>query len=158
MIKIVCRPLLLAAIILTGGSALADGHGTNPAVKARQSLMQLYAHYIGTLGAMAKGDVEYNAEQAAAAAKSLNLLASELDQSAMWASGTSNAELGDQTRALPVIWSTYPAIMDKAKALNESSAAMVQAAGVDLDSLRGGMKALGGSCGGCHDDYRQPKE
>lgn len=158
MMKTFGRIALVVAVTSAGGAALADNHGANPAVKARQSLMNLYAHYVGTLGAMAKGEVEYDAEKASGAANSLNLLTSELDQSSMWPPNSSNAELGDETRALPVIWSTYPAISEKAKAMNEATAAMVQAAAVDLASLQGAMKALGGSCGGCHKEYRQSKD
>lgn len=158
MIKILGTTAMALTILAAGGTALADNHGKNPAVKARQALMQVYSHYIGTLGAMAKGNIEYDAEKAAAAAKSLHVISTEADQSGMWPAETSNAELGDQTRALPAIWSTYPAVMEKSKAMNEATAAMVEAAGVDLDSLRGAMKPLGDSCGGCHKDFRQPKD
>lgn len=154
MLKKASRLFLAFAIIGGSGGALADG---NPTVKARKGLMNLYAHYVSTLGGMAKGAVEYDQEKAAGAANSLQLLASSLDQSGMWTPGTSNAELGEETRALPVIWSTYPAVMEKAKALNEAAAAMSAAAGQDLPSLQAAMKGVGDACGGCHKDYRQPK-
>lgn len=158
MIRILGSVALLAGVIAMSGTALADSHGGNPAVKARKSLMNLYGHYIGTLGAMAKGEADYDAEKAAGAANSLNVLANDLDQSAMWPQGSSNAELGEETRALPVIWSTYPAIMEKSKAMNEATATMAQAAGTDLASLQGAMKSLGESCGACHKEYRQSKD
>ena len=62
-------------------SALADGH-LEGAIKARKSVMQLYAHSLGILGAMAKGEAEYDAAQAAAAANNLKAVAN-LDQSSI---------------------------------------------------------------------------
>lgn len=138
-----------------GGVALAGGHDKHPAVKARQASMQLYAHYLGALGAMAKGKVEYNAEAADAAAKSLHAVVG-LDKSAMWPRGTDNESLPGQTGALPSIWTTYPAVAEKGKALADASANMAQAAGQGLDSLRGAMGAVGGACGACHKAFRAP--
>ena len=54
---------LLAATLITALAAPlahAGGHGGNPAVKARKAHMQLYAHNLGILGGMAKGEVEYD--------------------------------------------------------------------------------------------------
>ncbi|MGB0504700.1 MAG: c-type cytochrome [Pikeienuella sp.] len=150
--------LTVAAGIITGavgGAALAGGHEKHPAVKARQASMQLYAHYLGQLGAMAKGKVEYNAEKADTVAKSLNAVVG-LDKSAMWPQGTSNADLPGQTSALPEIWSTYPAVAEKGKALADASAQMASAAGQGLDSLRGAIGGVGAACGACHKAFRAP--
>ena len=156
--KMMTKVIAAAAIAASAGVvAHAGGHGGNPAVKARVSLMNVYAHYLGTLGAMAKGEMEYDAAKADGAAKSLAAL-SRLDQSAMWPQGTSTDELGAETRALPVIWTSYPAITEKGKAFGAAAAAMAEAAGTDLASLRGAIGAVGQSCGGCHKEYRQPKE
>jgi cytochrome c556 len=138
-----------------GGVALAGGHEKHPAVKARQASMQLYAHYLGTLGAMAKGKVEYDAARADAAAKSLQAVVG-IDKSAMWPQGTDNGSLPGQTSALPTIWTTYPAIAEKGKALSTVSAKMAEAAGQGLDSLRGAIGEVGGACGACHKAFRAP--
>ena len=119
--------------------------------------MKLYAFYIGQLGAMAKGEVEYDAEGASKAAMSLNALAT-IDQSKMWPQGSGNDALGEATRALPAIWTTWPAISEKSAAFKEAAATMADAAGEGVDSLRAAVGALGKSCGGCHEDFRQPKE
>ena len=47
--------ILSATIAATAGLVFAASHGGNPAVKARQSHMQLHVHNISILGAMAKG-------------------------------------------------------------------------------------------------------
>jgi len=149
---------MLAGCLLTFGATatMADGH-LEKAVKARQAIMQLYAYSLGQLGAMAKGEVEYNAEAATRAANNLKL-ANSIDGSTMWPKGTDNFEMEDKTRALPEIWTTYPAIGEKGKAAKMAIAAMAEAAGKDLASLQGAMGGVGGACGGCHKMFRAEKK
>ena len=148
---------VIAAAALAAVPVSAFAQDVEKSVAARQAQMKLYAFYIGQLGAMAKGAVDYDAEAAGKAAASLNALAG-LDGSKMWPPASSNAELGDATRALPAIWSTYPAVVEKSKEFKSAAAAMADAAGGGLEALQGAMGPLGKSCGGCHEDFRQPKE
>nr|WP_325249756.1 cytochrome c [Amylibacter sp.] len=141
-----------AAIVLTATS-FAPVQANEAAIKARQSLMQLYAFNLGQLGAMAKGTTEYNAEAAQAAADNL-LAAASMNQMAMWPEGTDNETMAGKTAALPAIWTTFPAIAEKSQALTDAATTMAGAAGTDLASLQGAMGAVGGSCGGCHKTYR----
>lgn len=129
--------------------AMAD----ESAVKARQGLMRVYAHSLGVLGGMAKGEVEYNAEAAQVAADNL-LAAASMNQSAMWPQGTDNGAMPDKTAALPAIWEKYPDIAEKGNALVEAATAMQASAG-SLDGVRASIGAVGGSCGACHKAYRQ---
>ncbi len=152
----------LTALVLAGAVAsttfahLAHADtAVEAALKARQSHMQLYAFNIGLLGGMAKGEIDYNADAASAAATNLAALA-KLDQSRYWPEGSSTLDLSpDQTAALPDIWDDDSEIGAKAMALVEATAAMESAAGNGLDSLRGAIGAVGESCGGCHKPYRQ---
>jgi cytochrome c556 len=145
--------LTLAASIFAG-STFAD-EATEGAIKARQSMMQLYAFNLGALGAMAKGTVEYNADAASASAGNL-LALSQMSQAGMWPQG-SDVGSYPNTRALPDIWAKYPDIAEKGKALGAAAEAMNAAAGTDLASLQGAMRELGGACGACHKAYRQEK-
>ena len=143
------------------GVAIALGVATaheadNPAVKARTSLMQLYANNLGPLGAMAKGDVAYDADAASKAANNLALLV-QLDQSTLWPQGT-DADSIAGTRALPAIWQNFPDVAEKGQALVAAVNAMQVAAGTDLDALRGAMGAIGKACGDCHETYRAPDQ
>lgn len=151
----------LATLVVAIGTALApaalSAQDVGKSVAARKAAMQLYAFYLGQLGAMAKGEVAYDAAAASNAAASLNALAN-LDGSKMWPPGSDNVTLGDETRALPTIWSTYPAITESSAAFKTAAAAMNGAAGGGLEALQGAIGAVGKSCGGCHEDYRQPKE
>lgn len=156
-------PTFIAGILaagVIGTAAIGDGHAdkaTLSAVKARQSLMSLQAFNIGLLGGMAKGDVEYDAAAASAAAGNLAALAT-MDQSRMWPPGSDNATLGDDvTEALPAIWAADSKIGADAMALAEATAALQAAAGEGLDALRGAIGPVGKACGSCHETYRQAK-
>ncbi|EAR51014.1 cytochrome c-554 [Oceanicola granulosus HTCC2516] len=136
---------------LSAGAALAQD--AEAAIKARQSHMTLYAHNLGIIGAMAQGNMAYDAEMAAQAASDLNALA-VLSQQAYWPEGSSNAD-GVETKALPAIWEDMDDFHSKMDALHEATMAMEGAAGESLEALQGQMQALGGACGGCHREYRQ---
>ena len=140
---------------LQSGASVAD-EASNPAVKARMAVMQLYANNLGQLGAMARGNSNYNSDAASAAANNLALLV-QLDQSTWWPQGT-DSEMLTETRALPALWQNFPDVMAKGAALGEAAQAMQAAAGSDLASLQAAMGPLGAACGACHKAYRVPDE
>ena len=137
------------------GTAFAGGHGGNPAVKARKAHMQLYAFNLGTLGGMARGNIEYNAEAASAAASNLAALAN-LSQRAYWLPNTAVGDV-EGSRALPAIWQDGSTAGAKGMQMAEAATALAAVAGDGLDALRGAMGPVGGACGDCHKAYRQPK-
>ena len=136
---------------LTAGAAFADNH-INGAIKARQGQMQLYAHYLGVLGGMAKGSIEYDAAAAQAAADSL-LAVSSISGATLWPQGSDN-QSAKGTRALPAIWENFADVGAKAQAMTDGATAMAAAAGTDVDALRAAMGGVGGACGACHKAYR----
>lgn len=146
-----------AVAVLAGPMAIAESHNTpeGKAIKARQSHMQLYAHNLGVLGAMAKGEMEFDANMAQGAADNLAAL-SGLNQMTYWLPGTSTQD-SDKTRALPAIWQADSMAMAKGQELNQAAMKMAENAG-SLDGVQANMNALGGACGACHKLYRQPEE
>ena len=146
---------LTLAGLLVAGTVIAGSHGGNPAVKARKAHMQLYSFNLGTLGGMAKGEIEYNAEAAQAAANNMAAL-SALSQGAYWIPGTSTAELGEETRALPKIWESGSTAGAIGGELAKASAALAEVAGNGKEALGGAIGAVGKTCGDCHKPYRQP--
>ena len=123
------------------------------AIKARHAMMTLYAHNLGILGPMAKGETEYNADLAQEAADDLVALAS-LYQPPLWPEGTGNAEFPETSFVKAEAWDTYPAIVEKQEAFIEAAESLASAAGGGLEGLQAGMGGLGKSCGSCHEDYR----
>lgn len=147
--------LFAAGLAVAASVAFAGGHGAGPheaAIKARQGMMQLFAFNLGILGAMAKGDMEYDSEKAGAAAANVAAL-SGLHMGAAWPQGSDNASV-DGTRALPAIWQNFPDVGAKLKALNEAAVTMADAAGTDVDALRATIGGVGQVCGACHKAYR----
>jgi len=154
--KTVLKTLTCAAILGTlAWSAQAD-KATEGAIKARQSLMQIYSFNLGKLGAMAKGEADYDADLAAALAKNL-LAAAQMDNRLMWPQGSGNDAYADKTRAMPAIWTTYPKVSEKHAALTAAAEKLAAVAGNGLDAVKTNLGAVGGGCKGCHDDFRAPK-
>jgi cytochrome c556 len=151
---------LIAGLLIAGcglaGAAQAESHMSNEdlmkAVKARQATMQLYAFNLGTLGAMAKGDIEYDADAAQAAAGNIVKLSSQ-NQMAYWPAGSAQGQV-EGSRALPAMWDNMSDAAAKGGALVE--AAMAAEAATDLAGLQAAMAGLGGACGACHKAYRAP--
>ena len=148
--------LALALAVFVGSGVASAQEDHSGAVKARQAYMQLNGFFMGQLAAIAKGQVPYDAAQASGVAKSLLALAT-MDAGAMWPAGSDNAALPGKTRAKPELWTTFPAVMEKATALSAALETMVVAAGTDLASLQGAFGAVGAGCGGCHRPFRAEK-
>lgn len=143
---------MAAMAISVATAALAQNKLPAP-VKARQAHMDLNAFNLGILGSMAKGESDYDAETAKAAAQNLVML-SELNQMSYWPEGTDNASI-EGTRALPALWQNLPDVMEKAKALHEAEVALASTAGDGLDAVKAGLGKVGEACGACHKAYRQ---
>jgi len=145
-----------AAIALTLAlplSAMADSDDPRvEVIEARQSIMHLYSFSMGTLGAMAKGRMEYDAEKAARAAKNLSL-ASQIDQSEMWVPGTDNSveDLKDVTEAKPDGWANYEKVSKINGDFKMAALKLEAEAGKGLGALRGSIGGVGKGCKGCHD-------
>ncbi len=148
-------PIVLASttIFAVAGAALAGSHGGNPAVTARQSHMQLYQHNLIILGAMAKGDTEYSAEAAQAAADNIVAL-TKLSQAGYWPQGSDRDAIGNVTRASAALWQNYPDVIEKATAVTEAAANLASVASNGQEALGPAIGALGGACTACHKSYR----
>jgi cytochrome c556 len=128
-------------------------------IEARQSFMQIYRFNLGMLGAMAKGEIPYDAAQASAAANNL-LAASKMSNGAMWPAGSDMGAEGLEgvTWAKPDIWTITPEVGEKHRALTEALEAMAAVAGDGLGALRSNMGAVGDGCKGCHEPFRASKD
>jgi len=150
--------LCLAAACVCATPTLAADADPEKAVKARKGLMQVASFNLGPLGAMAKGEVEYDAEAAATFAKNLEVI-SAMNTGAMWPAGSDNEALGkDKTAALPAAWAADSKVIDKHGDWAKASAELAAVAGDGLEALRGAIGPVGKSCGACHDDYRAAKK
>lgn len=151
--------VLVAAVIAVASVVVHAADGPyDKAIQARQAMFQTMGFNIGVLAAMAKEKVPYDAAVASEAASNIDA-AANFGQSQMWPPGSDSETDGNATnRALPALWENFPDVGKKGEALTTASAAMVAAAGEGLGVLQGAMGDLGGSCKGCHDDYRAERK
>ncbi|NNE51902.1 MAG: cytochrome c [Sulfitobacter sp.] len=144
----------VALVIATAGFAGSHAvKSSNATVAARHNQMQMVGYHIGVLGAVAKGEMAYDAAMVEAAAKNLAALAT-MERATLWAEGTEQGA-ADLSRAKAEIWQEPDAFAAKFKALEEASLAMVGAA--DAAAVGAAMGPLGGACKGCHEQFRGPK-
>jgi cytochrome c556 len=150
--------LATGVALMAGATATISGEAEERAVKARQALMQVYAFNLAQLGAMVKGEMEYNADLAKASADNL-VKATTMNGMAMWPKGSSMDDEGmaGKTWAKADIWADGSDVGEKAKALREAAAQMAEVAGNGLDAVKGAMGGVGGGCKGCHEKFRAPK-
>ncbi len=148
------RLAFVAGSLLAGSAVVAQDQPT-PAERAhqvRQAHMMLFAYNLGPLGAMAKGEMEWNGDLAATHAQNIASLAS-VDMSSYWVEG-SDSELLEDSRALPAIWDNLDDVASKEEAVAKAATAAAQAAGEGQEAFAAAFADLGKSCGGCHEDYR----
>ncbi|MFT7214145.1 MAG: cytochrome c556 [Granulosicoccus sp.] len=157
-IKAIGTVAVLLVTVWIASALAADEGPHDKAIKARQAMMQLRGYSLGILGAMAKGNVDYDAELAADAAANLHA-ASTMKAGMMWPAGSDSATAENATnRALQAMWDTYPKVVEYNDTNAEATAAMMAVAGDGLDALKGAMGAVGDGCKGCHEDFRAEKK
>lgn len=126
------------------------------AIHARQGLMQNFVFNLAQLGAMAKGQMPYDATRAKIASGNLVRL-SGVDMEYMWPKGSDDTHYKN-THAKPAIWEHHTEFLNHLSALRTAADSMNKAAGVSLASLRKEMRPLGHACGACHHDFRADED
>lgn len=145
MKKLIIATLLGAAV---AGTAFAHEGVKNEAVKKRMMLMDGIKNATGALGAMAKGEMEFDAGKAAMARQAL------IDGAAATPAAFMANEMDPKSTAKPAIWENWADFETKAMALGTASEALDASS---LDGVRAGMGGIGGSCQACHKEYRVKK-
>lgn len=138
--------LLGAALVMGTGVVLADS--SNPDIKARQDLMGVIGQNTKILGDMAGGKADFDATAAAAAKAALAAAGAAIP--VKFETNVDDAE----SEAKATIWTDWAGFLAKGKALEDAANAIDVAS---LDGVKAGMGAIGGSCKGCHTDYRAKK-
>lgn len=126
--------------------APASANDTEKAVAYRQAIFKTFGWHMGQFAAMAKGERDYDAAYAKSAADSMAALGQILG--AAFPAGTESRETKSE------IWSDPSGFAEAVAAFQKASADFAANAGNGKDAMAGGLRALGGACKGCHDDYR----
>ncbi len=149
--------------ILLAGLALALGAGytltafsqvkPEVLVKQRQSAMTLQGKYFGPMAGMAQGKVPYNADVVARNAAYLDVL----DKMPWDGFAESTKDLKDvKTAALPAIWNEPAKFKEAQERLQSEVSKLVSVSkSGDEAAVKAQIGAVGKSCGGCHENFRQ---
>ncbi len=151
------KRLLLAglALALGAGYTLTAFSQVKPEVlvKQRQSAMTLQGKYFGPMAGMAQGKVPYNADVIARNAAYLDVL-----DKMPWDGFTeSTKDLKDvKTAALPAIWNEPAKFKEAQERLQSEVSRLVSVSkSGDEAAVKAQIGAVGKSCGGCHENFRQ---
>lgn len=145
---------VLCATLVTG-AALAGSHSAegNKAVQARKALMGMVGYHTGLLGAIAKGEMPYDAAIVNASAANIQALAA-MERATLWIEGTEQGAVPD-SRAKAEIWGNPDDFGAKFADLEKAAAAISGA--TDAAAVGAAMGPLGGTCKSCHETYRGPE-
>ena len=141
--------LALALGVGYGAQALAQAK-PDVMVKQRQAAMTLIGKYWGPLGGMAQGRVPYDAATVQRNAGYLEVL-----DKMPWDGFHENTK-GEKSAALPAIWEKPGEFKQAADRLQSEVSKLVQVSkGGDEAAVKAQLGAVGKSCGGCHESFRQ---
>ena len=146
---------LLVGGSLIAGMASAHSESTgNAAADHRIAEMKKMGMNMGAIAKVAKGEMAYS-EALNANAKAVAEIASNMP--ALFPAGSGVEE----SRAKPEIWEDQykDAFQKDIKNLQAASEQLVAAVETgDPAKIGAALKATGGTCGGCHKQFRKPKE
>jgi len=143
----------LVAGVLAAGAFAANTVWADAAadIKYRQTVMKTLGGHMGSIVQILKAGMPAgHLAGHTAAIKDISVMATDL-----FPAGSGSGK----TRAKPEIWSK-PGDFKMAIASFQKAAAGIAEAGMSGDRAKvgAGMKALGGSCGGCHKPFRVKKD
>ncbi|MDP1537503.1 MAG: cytochrome c [Burkholderiales bacterium] len=148
------KHVLIAAVIgtatlLASGSVLAQAK-PDTLVKQRQSAMTLIGKYFGPMGGMAAGKVPYNADVVKRNTAYLDAL------SKMPWDGFTPGTQEIKSRALPAVYSDAAKFKEAQDHFTgEVTKLVATVSGGDEGAIKAQLGALGKSCGGCHQGFRE---
>ena len=147
----------LAACGLSVGLAIAGTAQANDiedAIHYRQSALSVIGWQLGPLGAMAQGDIDYDAEEFAYRAENLAFLVS-LPWEGFVEGSLRDDGHGVDTDALAAIADDWEDFESRQQTLIEQTATLAELAqGDDFAAMRQQVADVAQTCRGCHDNYR----
>ena len=123
------------------------------ATATRQAVFKLLGFNIGPIVGMAREEMVFDAAMAERNARRIAALAPMIPDvfAAM-----DTREYDVETEALPIVWEKPDELAEKMRGLVEAANTFADtAAAGDQAATLGGLRALGGACGNCHDVFRE---
>lgn len=146
-----------AAMLLPASIQIANAQKPTMAERAsayRLGAFRMIGWHLGPLGAMAKGEMPFDADKAKMNADAIAALA-RFPKNA-FIDGSSSDDTN--TRALPEIWLDRADFDAKMTAFEEAAQGLATAAaGGSMDAIKPALGKLGSTCKECHKAYRAKK-
>ena len=136
------RTVLIAATIAIGVTGVV---AQTDAISERKALMKKNGQHTKAVSAMVKGEAPFDAKVVTAAFTQWSDTAAALPKLF-----PDNSKSGEETRALPKIWTDR-------KGFDAEIAGFAKAASArpgDVEALKKAFPAIGKACGDCHEGYR----
>lgn len=141
--------LTALAATLVSLHAAAQFQKPEDAIKYRQSALFVMGQHFGRIGAMANGRAPWDAKAAADSMAVINAV-HKLPFTA-FGEGTDKGN----TKALPEVWTKSAAFKSAADKMFGEMAKLDAAVKTgNADAVKTAFGGVGGSCKGCHDDFR----
>ncbi|MBV0934117.1 c-type cytochrome [Marinobacterium weihaiense] len=135
--------------MLAAASTTAIAAKPEDAINYRQGTFSAMAWHFGTMGAMVKGKVDYDAEDFSRRAE----IVSQLSKLPM--EGFMPGTYSGETDALPAIEDEWDKFEGGMNALVERSAKLAEVAKTgDMDQIKPAFGEVGKTCKGCHDNFK----
>ncbi|MGV2872234.1 c-type cytochrome [Colwellia sp. E150_009] len=144
---------ILATNVAAANPATSEKHAIK-ATELRQAVFKLLGANMGTLGAMAKGKIPFDAKVIEKNATRINQLSFMIDDY----TATDTSAYKVKTEALAKVWNEREAFEKRIKNLSLASDKLIKiAASGDEKAMRAAIGGVGKTCGGCHDDFKEDK-
>lgn len=150
----ISKKVLTAGVIAVSGMAFAHGALAQAKpevlVKQRQAAMTLLGKYFGPMVAMAQGKAPFNAAVVQRNAGFVDNL------TRMPWDGFDASTSGVKSRTLPAAFQNAAKFKEAASRAENAAAKLVEVSkSGDEAAMKAAIGALGKTCGGCHDDFRE---
>ncbi len=137
-----------AAALVVGMVSVAAGQA-DP-IKERQAMMKANGAAVGSLVKMVKGEAPFDAAVVKAALENIDKAKTFADYF------PAGSEQGEDTHALPTIWSDMAGFKADLAKLIAADEAQLANPPQDVAGVKAALAAIGPACGACHQTYRKP--
>lgn len=146
--------LALVSVALTTSTAVAQVKPED-AIKYRQSGYAFMAWNMGRIKQNVEGN--FNKDEVVKAANAIQAIANS-GMGALYLPGTDKGKGWEESRAKPEIWTDKEKMGKVATEFVKEANEMAKiAAGGDAGAVKAQLGKLGGTCKGCHDDFKVKK-
>ncbi|MDR9468236.1 cytochrome c [Marinospirillum sp.] len=152
MLKKLAMVAAAGFLVASPVQAHSNPFNAEDAVEYRQALYQVISAQAGVMGAMVKGDMDFDGEEINKRAKTISQVAGLLSETYFPATRDVDA-----SNMKDVAWEEMESFQEKGKEFGQALQELVQAsssADFDRNQAKSTVGALGKSCKSCHDDYR----